>query len=229
MSPLETISGIDNFSISTGLAAFFRFSFKNYTMKKLFLFLSFITFILSCNKEDDYKYLDSIKSGQISGTGIRYVDIVPDKEIAKYHNHYGDTITTLDLNNDGIDDFELRQFYEHYMYSSASGYLKIVPLGMNSVCVTKAGNHWIDSLKYNEIISSNNNWSDSTALLYAWDMHQITVPEFEIITDVEGYWYKNDSIYIGIRIVKDNNQLYGWIDMKGNVLRQYAVTVPYLE
>ena len=39
-------------------------------------------FLLSCNdKGDNYKYLTFIKAGQIDGTGIRYVDIIPDDTI----------------------------------------------------------------------------------------------------------------------------------------------------
>jgi hypothetical protein len=78
-----------------------------------------------------------------------------------------------------------------------------------------------------DTISANNNWSDSTVILYSvpssWSLSS------GWIDDITGYWYDSDSIYIGVRIIKDNKQLFGWIDMKKNVLRQYAVTEPYLE
>ena len=105
--------------------------------------------------------------------------------------------------------------------------LEIKPLGMNSICVTESGNNWADSLKYNDTISNINNWSDSTVLLFdhQWSLNSPNSP----IISTKGYWYDTDSIYLAVKIVKDSNQLYGWIDIKKNIIRQYGVTIPYQE
>ena len=79
-------------------------------------------------------------------------------------------------------------------------------------------------MKYNDTISANSNWSDSSALLYNQWRSYVTNE-----TAIIGYWCGTDSIFIGVKIVIKKDQLYGWIDMKGNVLRRYAVTMPYLE
>jgi len=202
-------------------------------MKRFFAFLTIITFILSCNdkkeEEDEYKYLPYIIAGQIDGIGIRYVDILPDDELVI--KNFRDTTRFLDLDNDGIDDFEIR----HYnpppsLHQSIEG-LEITPLGMNSVCISEiyssfyeGPRYWVDPLKYNDTISANSNWSDSRALLYNQWRSYVTGE-----TDIIGYWCGTDSLFIGVQIVKKKDQLFGWIDMKGNVLRRYAVTVPYLE
>ena len=208
-------------------------------------------FLLSCNdKGDNYKYLTFIKAGQIDGTGIRYVDIIPDDTIIiveypdfnfrKSTNPYNYVIRSinsinffnatrnLDLDNDNVSDFEL-------VFTRSDpgimGYknwrLEIKPLGMNSICVTESGNNWADSLKYNDTISNINNWSDSTVLLFdhQWSLNSPNSP----IISTKGYWYDNDSIYLAVKIVKDSNQLYGWIDIKKNIIRQYGVTIPYQE
>ncbi|MBK7212085.1 MAG: hypothetical protein IPH88_02060 [Bacteroidales bacterium] len=78
-----------------------------------------------------------------------------------------------------------------------------------------------------DTINEKLNWSDSTSILYTVSSHWSMNTGW--IDEVSGYWYNYESIYIGVRFTADNRQLYGWIDMSGNVLRQYAVTEPYLE
>jgi len=196
-------------------------------MKKLFTFLAFITFILSCDKKDDkYEYLPFITAGQVDGTGINYTDIVPDEELIKNYG-YGDTTKNLDLNNDDIDDFQLTHYFFASMQSQHDESLKITAFGMNSVCTILSENKLAYPLKYMDTISADINWADSTVILYSVSSHwSMSTGWNDIVT---GYWYDNDSIYIGVSIIKDNKQLFGWIDMKRNILCQYAVTVPYLE
>jgi hypothetical protein len=217
-------------------------------MKKLLLYSAIFLTLSSCNdKSDEYYYLTFIKAGQVSGTGIMYVDIIPDDTIdiplypailkttnidydttisASYTNSW-DTSRNLDLNNDNINDFELiLTRSDPNILGSRSSQLVIKPLEMNSVCVSKTKNNWVDSLKYNDTINNNNNWSDSTALLF---FHSWTMNGLETYYTTEGYWYNHDNIYIGVKIVKNNNQLFGWIDLKKNIIRQFGITIPYQE
>jgi hypothetical protein len=196
-------------------------------MRRIFTFLVLITFIFSCdNKEDKYEYLPFITAGQVDGPGINYMDMVPDRELIKEHG-YGDTIMKLDLNNDGIDDFLLTHYFFSTMQSQNYESLKITALGENTVCTFTPENKLACPLKYRDTINANNSWADSTVILYS-------VPGYWTMSTgwnyyITGYWFNNDSIYIGVSIMKDNKQLFGWIDMKKNILRQYAVTGPYLE
>jgi hypothetical protein len=205
-------------------------------MKKLFLILTTFFLILSCHQKDDddvktptYSYLTYIKAGQTNGIGIRYVDIVPDDEsLGKYSEYPLKQTKELDLNKDNIADFELiSDLLDPGILGADSWTIEIRPLGMNSVCVIDSNNYWVNPLRYGDTISVQDNWSDSTSLLfdYNWTM---AYPEKDI-EHISGYWYNNDNIYIGVKIVIINNQLFGWIDMKKNVLQQFAVTVPYLE
>jgi len=97
----------------------------------------------------------------------------------------------------------------------------IIPLGTNSVCISKTNVHWVDSLSYNSIINETNNWSNSKATL--WSNGSF----IDGSKTYYGYWYNYDHIFIGVKIIKDDKQFFGWIDMKKNALRGYAVTVPY--
>jgi len=170
------------------------------------------------------KFLNFIRAGQTQGLGIRYMDIVPNIKVPNVNTEDPytsiDTTQNIDLNNDSIDDFRLRYYVLHWPYCCKTKKLELTPLNMNSVCISNIGTNWVDSLKYNDTISINNKWSKSTALLFQWHMYGGGI-------NVQGYWYDNDNIYIGIRIIKGNNQIFGWIDMKGNILRKYAVTTPY--
>jgi hypothetical protein len=191
--------------------------------------------MISCNEsKDDYKYLTLITAGQKSGTGIRYVDIIPDDTTLGYYDHPELQSKNLDLDGDGNNDFELifssnTEFISHYSYG-----LKIKPLEMNSVCVTASGDNWVDSLEFNDTINYSDIWSDSTALLYDYYRYiKYTDPKIHDTTIIKGYWYDNDNIYIGVKIMKDTHQFLGWIDLKRNVqrgfidIRQFAITMPY--
>ncbi|MBK7212086.1 MAG: hypothetical protein IPH88_02065 [Bacteroidales bacterium] len=111
-------------------------------MKNPILFSLLILFIVSCSdKENGYIYPGMIHAGQSSGVGIRYVDVEPNELIVKKDNHYGDTTKVLDLNNDGIADFELTHYAFASMQSQHDESLKITALGQNSVCTVPTENN----------------------------------------------------------------------------------------
>ena len=193
-------------------------------MKRSYLFLSLILLIYSCDKKEEYfNYLTYITAGQENGLGIRYLDIEPDDTLTIID--YPDTlevIKSLDLNNDNTPDFEFKyQISSPYQLGASSGGLRIIPLGMNSVCVSKEESHWVDSLHYNDTINENISWSDSTALLYS---HTWVIDGSEY---TYGYWFQRSDLYVGVKIIKGENSFYGWIDLKNNVIRQFAITIPY--
>lgn len=188
--------------------------------------MAFILLIISCKKENKApidRLLTSIKAGQTDGPGIRYMDIVPDDTLL-IENFPDNLFVTrnIDLDNDKIPDFELKYERSSPLMMGSSGVsLEIIPLGTNSVCISKTNANLVDSLSYNSIISDTNNWSNSKATLWSNGSFMDGSKTYY------GYWYKYDHIYIGVKIIKDDKQFFGWIDMKANVFRRYAVTVPY--
>lgn len=205
-------------------------------MKKSFTILIAIFLFISCNenKEDnkeDNKYLSFITAGQNNGIGIEYTDVVPDDDSLGFYPSPTTQTKFLDLNNDQINDFELiLNTSAHITSSSKFAKLEIKPLGKNAVCTSILENNWVNDFTYNDTIGENSNWSDSTALLYYyyWTMGDHGNPP--LIKDslsIKGYWYDSDSIYIGVKISKNNIPFFGWIDMKKKLLRQYAITIPY--
>jgi len=191
-------------------------------MRKIIIYFISLLFLLSCNKIAQDKYYPSfIKAGQISGAGIKYFDFIPDDTLKIIG--YPDTLEItrdLDLDNDKVIDFEITlRISSPYMLGATSSSLLIKPLGLNSICVSKSNVNWVDSLRYNDTIYQNCNWSDSIALIYS---HTRYINNDQC---TYGFWYKNTTnYYVGVRILKGENQLFGWIDLKNSVIKQYALT-----
>lgn len=202
-------------------------------MKKLLIILTLLILIIACKKENikEDKFLTFIKAGQTEGVGIKYVDFEPDEKLVS-NNGY-DAFLKLDLNNDSIDDFELRYssmaLGRHY-----NQYSQIIPLGNNFVCVSKiipsSGSVFVESLENGDTIGINNNWINSKAYLYHFNRtwQYFYNPDTTIVTEsFSGDWYNQNNIYVGVKINKNDKQFFGWIDMKDKVLRRYAVSSPY--
>ena len=177
---------------------------------------------------NEAKFLTFILAGQTEGLGIKYVDIVPDDTLQVY------IARNLDLNNDSINDFQLIYFRPSPHMCCTSDFFTIKPLEKNSVCVSKIMTGWVKPLAYKDSIGNNNNWSNSKDTLYYYFRSTHPTPDGTDIIDEStyGYWYDKDNIYIGVKIIKDGKDLFGWIDMKIfprdiGVIRRYAITAPY--
>jgi hypothetical protein len=200
---------------------------SNYIMKKILFIFAFALLLASCKKEHEDNFLTSIKAGQTDGIGIKYMDFEPDKKFVFDINPYYATLN-LDLNNDSINDFELR-YYEFHSEIN----LQITPQGNNSVCISSTI-HWdppfAESLALEDSIGNKNNWSNSKAYLFMYSENCYTDYDTgkEICTKSgSGYWYNHDNIYLAVKIIKDDKEFYGWIDvkMKGEAICGYAITV----
>ena len=189
---------------------------------KNFIILIFLIFLIISCKIDEYPTY--ILAGQSIGSGIVYIDVVPDDtlKIIDFPDKL-EVIGSLDLDHDKINDFELTLWASSpWMLGAWCGGLEIKPLGLNALCVSGLHTYWVEPLKMNDTINQNRNWSDTTALLYSYCQY---IGQTE--TTSHGYWYNQDHLYVGIKIVKGNHQFFGWIDLKGNVIRQYGITIPY--
>ena len=191
-------------------------------MKRIFIYILITLSIVSCNKDETENYPglyliypEFITAGQVEGPGIRYLEFEPDSIVT-------DNII-LDLNNDNIDDFEVSlEISDPSMLGMGWQILRITPLGLNAVITTELNKGWIDTINYNDTINKYHNWSDSTAVFY----------EYYWSTDwgnsAYGYWYNDDNHYCGIKININNIDLFGWIELKKNRIKRYAITMPCL-
>jgi len=189
------------------------------------MLFAIIILIISCKKEHDDNISPYILAGQTEGRGITYVDIFPNEKLA-----WGYTVKYLDLNSDSINDFELIYHDKNVIRSSYLNYLTITPLGENSVCVLKTKTDWVQPLAYGDTIGANNNWSNSIATLYNYRRYTyMDTNTGELVSTGEpiGDFYSHDNIYMGLRIVLDGKQLFSWMDIKKDSIRQFAITVPF--
>jgi len=202
-------------------------------MKKIFVIFTFSLLITSCKKENKVQYLTSIKAGQTEGIGIKYVDFEPDAKLvySDAESNQNNAFLKIDLNNDGIDDFELNYTRDarSCCYSLTS---TITPLGNNYIYNQKTDTTLVEALAQGDIIDNNKIWTKSKAyLFYYWYSTFPSPPDgTPIISEkIYGSWYNHDDIYVGVKIIKDNKELFGWIDVKmgGMAVRGYAVTKPY--
>jgi len=189
--------------------------------------------VITVTNED--KFLSFIKAGQNEGIGIKYVDFEPDEKMEQsYSTKY------LDLNSDSINDFELIYHDRNVMHSTYLNYLTITPLGENSVCVLKSKTSRVQALAYGDTIGTNNNWSNSVSDLFVYRRYtylDTNTGQFVSQGDPIGDWYDHDNIYMGVKIIKDGKEFYGWIDLnyqsnpeypyKEVVVRRYAISQPY--
>jgi len=205
------------------------------SMKNLLIVLMLLLSITACNKdnpnENEDEFLTSIKAGQTDGVGIKYVDFEPDEKLVTSNG--SNWYLKIDLNNDSIDDFELK--YTSMSYGRwYNRYSQIIPLGDNSVCASKSitGSDfdYVESLEYGDTIGINNSWINSESYLYKFyrNWQHYYDPDTTIVSEAFfGDWYTQSNIFVGVRIMKDANQFFGWIDMKDATLRRYAVSSAY--
>ncbi len=179
--------------------------------------------ITSCEKKPaNFTYPGFITAGQEEGDGVLYRDI-PDDTISI--PGFPDTLAVafpLDLDMNNTDDFEIVYTVSTpYMLGAGGSSLSITPLGNNAVCISDTGVPWAADLQFNDTINSLNIWSDSTALLYS--RYWILGGEIS----VRGFWTTGSGIFIGVKLVRGKHEEFGWIEIQKNVIRRYAITLPY--
>jgi hypothetical protein len=188
-------------------------------MKINILFCLIVMVFFSCNK-DDLQYPDIIQAGQKSGNGVLFTDVVPDDTIY-------DEEKSLDLNGDGIEDVKLNS-----SHTTAAGFGDggswITPLGDNQIAMLEGSDSEIDTISFEQVIGPDLNWKSQKGVLYYYTYNQMTGGY------TEGVWNWNNAQnkYIGVRIIKDNHVLYGWIREEISIvgsqkLFEYAITSGY--
>jgi hypothetical protein len=193
--------------------------------------------VITTANED--KFLTYLTAGQTEGIGINYVDFDPDAKLVLHPSNYYIISLKLDLNNDDIDDFELIYDFSSFRSCCYALDAQIIPLGKNSICVSKTIVSWdapyVESLALGDTIGTNNNWSNSKAYLFTFSSSTYTGLDGVDFTQVSkgGYWYKQDNLFMGVKIIKEGKELFSWIDVKidvdrnSGIVRRYSVTKPY--
>ncbi len=122
---------------------------------------------------------------------VVYTDVVPDYEIPENSNY------DIDINNDGIIDFEID--YEYiYQWERKNHIIKIIAKGLNQVAVS---NESASVFSDDELIDENLNWSSEDEVL------MFSENPFEKI----GNWIGVEKGYLGVRIKIDQVFYYSWI------------------
>lgn len=214
--------------------------YKEKKLKKIILSIVLASLLISCKKEIEpiLKYPSFIIAGQSDGIGIKNVDFDPDEKFVFYSDYYKSHII-LDLNSDSIGDFELVYDFPPARGGTFNRYAYIIPLENNAVCIlNKNGTAFVKALEFGDTISVKNNWSNSKSYLYTYHYYStILYPEGTnyVPESSDGDWYNRDNIFAGVKIVKGNNELYGWIDLAIlkeeyiGILRRYSITKPFYE
>jgi len=175
-------------------------------MKKL-LFIGLISIVIfSCKKEGQKTYPESILAGQSSGTGVKYIDILPDDTINPINSSSKDYL--IDLNHDGITDFKL---HAYLFQAPGFGYTSrtIIPFNDNEFVFAGVDSTLVDTISSSVSINKNLNWTHMEGTLYStsWD------------SQMSGYYFSgllngvNDK-YVGTRIFVGDGVLYGWIRLR---------------
>ena len=201
-------------------------------MKTYFVFLSLFVILLSCTKDEPATvFPDYILAGekdQFRLKGIMYTRIQPASRLLwdDYNNLPIYEDYSIDLNNDGVDDFK---FIRSRVYTDDYDSLKIrlVTLDENELVAHPDNPEIIDAIHLFDTINAQSNWIHDVNIIY--DEYQVNADTVRV-----GVWQNQQLKYIGARIHHDDQWLYGWIGISvregwGNRLgiHAYAATVGY--
>jgi hypothetical protein len=109
-------------------------------------------------------------------------------------------------------------------------------LGDNFICNKKTPDTtYVEALVQEDIIDKNNSWSKSKSYLWYYSYSEFPSENGPIISNtISGSWFNQHNIFIGVKIIKDGKELFGWIDVDNpsplghtTVVRRYAISQPY--
>lgn len=182
--------------------------------------------LFACDKEStkpELKYLDKIIAGKTDKLGNKYSGMINDTLFFDYPS--SNTNRYIDINDDGVNDFELR-----FNGSASPGHRNsnnsIAPIGNSFVAIPGLENNIVDTLSLNDTVDNQLNWVNDTCVLYNyyWDASGAS--------SKTGLWNDVRDKYIGAKILVDDNELFGWIRVEitygwNLTLIDYACTVGY--
>jgi hypothetical protein len=193
-------------------------------MKKLILSVAFISFLFSCEKDNDSLVINSyIKAGDSTSQAVVYIngpDTVFQSECSKqYFSSCGTAlIYNLDLNQDDINDYEIELFLMTGIgHDAEPGFLiaavTIAPLNIhNKVSINEGLYSSVKIHSASDSICKNLTWSEDTLLhnLVSLNVSGYTneIPSYSY--DINSWAGKMDK-YIGLQMIEPSDTIYGWI------------------
>ena len=145
---------------------------------------------------------------EVAISQIIYTDVIPDAHIQPYGDSLGSHLTgvpyALDLNNDGITDYNFRGDKAQTSYDFFFQ-LRLIPENGNEIYNAK--------LQFDTLIWSSLNWSSQES--YLANIYTAPGSSFR-----QGYWI-NDNLdgYIGLKFTSLGNTYFGWVHLN----RQFYV------
>ncbi len=196
------------------------------TMKKILILGVIVIHFVACNREDTRPgllYLDNIIAGESTGAGIKYSGLINDTLLFDFPS--SSTSRIIDVNDDDIGDFKL-SFSGTASPGHANSRNSIVALENSAIAIKDIENLITDTISRYDTIDNNLNWICDTCIIYNyyWDVSGNS--------SETGLWNNVKDKFIGIRIIIDDNTLYGWIRIELNngwnlTLIDYASTIGY--
>jgi hypothetical protein len=195
-------------------------------MKRIVIVCLTLMQIVACDKDKiqpDLEYLDNIAAGITEGLGIEYSGMINDTLFFDYPS--SNTTRFIDINDDGIYDFELR-----FSGSASPGHRNsnnsILTLANSFLAIPELDHNIVDTIPLNDTIDNKLNWVNDTCVLYNyyWDASGAF--------STTGLWNDARNKYIGTKIHVDDKVLFGWIRVEitygwNLTLIDFACTVGY--
>jgi hypothetical protein len=183
----------------------------------LIVFSTVLVFICSCSKELEGPKPDNpATGGQTSGgstgrPGIVYTDLIPDSNILKLRN---DTFK-LDINNDGIYDFEFHKYITTVCIDNWNGggssviRISVQPIGGSNAIMTGLSN-LPPALNNSVAITPDSTWAPASQDLLTGPINvhgRCTAPNIPL----RGNWINVSDKFLGLKVIKGTNIYYGWV------------------
>src|SRR3984957_6178999 len=179
----------------------------------IIVLISILIFSISCQKKTIPTNPDPTKPippNNPTGSQIIYTDVNPDSSILLSTDSFN-----LDLNHDGITDFEFnRSLSSSECRSGAEGekfgiyiHLSVTPVSGTSSIMTSAPNVAlaldVDSAA---TIGPDSLWATTAVVL----LEGAEISNCNSITRHAGYWLNVSDKYLGLKFTAGNNTYYGW-------------------
>lgn len=162
------------------------------------------------------------------GSTIIYTDVNPDSPIS------GNSVYSLDLNNDGIYDFNFNSFSQlikcntrNMMNDREDAINVTIPGGNNNGIIFFLNQNYAACLDSLTMINSAGKWSYVTA--QSLTMYSLSTCVSESHNSY-GYWYilgGNLDKYMGLKLIKDSKVYYGWVRLYLNTYLRKLIVKDY--
>lgn len=169
-------------------------------MRKILIIALIAGILMSCEKDKEKVYPAYILAGQTTGSGIHYNDLEPNDTLLL------SIIKSIDINHDGVDDFELFSYYlDQPGFGSGQTYIK--PLNLNEISAPLSDSTCVDTLCISDTINKNLNWHHSAYDLASYSYYSSSASSHGLW----GWDMVPEDNFIGIKLIVDDKIFFGWI------------------